>query len=105
MSTKSSIILTDDDEHWYIEHNDGHIYIELAGKNFFVEDNDEDGMVLKIKEGTHLHKILMLMYGMDLDEKTTGRPKLKSEFVPYTSTAEVIEDVEHEEITPNLLPK
>ena len=78
MSTKSSLILTNDNEHWYEETNeprykDGKfegfdIEIEIDNKNLIEYNLDRDeGMFITIKGDSHLAKILH-QYLKNVDE-------------------------------------
>jgi len=66
MSTKASIILTDDDEHWYIETSEydsdesNNIYIEINKENICYQDNElNDGdVVIGIRGDCQLARII-----------------------------------------------
>ena len=59
MSSKVSILLTTDNEHWYIEGQDESIVLEIDISHS-LKTYDET-MKIKIKKGTPLHKELMGM--------------------------------------------
>jgi hypothetical protein len=80
MSTKSSLILTNNNEHWYEETNeprykDGKfegfdIEIEIDKKSLFNLSLDEDdGLLITIRGDSHLAKILH-KYLKDVDESS-----------------------------------
>ena len=65
MSTKSSLLLTKDNEHWYIEGNaryyeeaktESAIVIEFDAQHKF--EHDSEGLRVIIEEGTELYNIL-----------------------------------------------
>ncbi len=59
MSTKGSIFLTKDNEHWYHDCNDNSITVEISRKNiqaYYSDDNDD--VVIEIKEGCDLWNYL-----------------------------------------------
>lgn len=63
MSTKSSIFLTNDNEHCYVETNSYtddqmDIFMEFSKKNIEIILNDDEDLVIKIKGGTEIHKII-----------------------------------------------
>ncbi len=63
MSTKCSLFLTEDNEHWYHDVSDGNFNIEIDKKNIisdYTKQNNGD-VVLEIKEGSQLWKCLMHM--------------------------------------------
>ena len=58
MSTKNSIILTDDNEHWYHECLTDNIIIEIENTNLLDANFDWEGLTIEIKGDSHLGKIL-----------------------------------------------
>lgn len=58
MSTKSTIFLTRDNEHFYKECLDDSIVMEFSKNNINILINDTDDLVIEIKPGTELHHIL-----------------------------------------------
>ncbi len=58
MSTKSSIFLTEDDEHCYFEHFDGTIVLEMDKKNIEILENDEFNLIIEIKPDCELFKLI-----------------------------------------------
>lgn len=71
MSTKSTLFLTDDNEHCYYEHagekydKDGNfigweIEMEISKKNVEIFE-DEDSVILTFKPGTDIYKYIKLM--------------------------------------------
>ena len=63
MSTKSTIILTDENEHLYHDGTDGTIVLEMAVKNFKVLINDKEGIVIEIQNnGSELHDFFNKLY-------------------------------------------
>ena len=66
MSTKSSLFLTRDDEHWYYDCSDGSFTIEVDKDNVqynenCTDENQKEDIVFEIKDGCELHKCLMYM--------------------------------------------
>ena len=60
MSTKSSIFLTNDNEHWYEEHSEcsrggSDIVIELSKANIKVLLNDSEDLIVQVFAGTEIH--------------------------------------------------
>lgn len=75
MSSKSSIILTEDNEHWYDECNErdnGHfrVYIEIDNKNIesmdILEPNDD--IVIGIRGDSELAQMIKLMRHIKKDK-------------------------------------
>jgi len=63
MSTKSTVILTEDNEHIYYEGNDMSYVMEFDKKNIDILINDDiDGLVISIKEGSDLYKQLKKLF-------------------------------------------
>ncbi len=72
MSTKSTIFLTDDNEHCYTDSTDpvtkdgeyigDTITMELAQKNIRLAHMDFDVMVLEIDPGSELYELIKRMY-------------------------------------------
>jgi hypothetical protein len=59
MSTKSTIILTDDNEHWYHDCIDDELTLEFSKKNIRIETNDEDDLVISITNlDCEIYKVL-----------------------------------------------
>ena len=60
MSTRSSIFLTNDNEHCYYElaENDEPIYLEMSKQNIEIEINDDNDFVVRIKPNTELYKLI-----------------------------------------------
>lgn len=68
MSSKSTLILTNDNEHWYFDCNQpvykngqylgDTLTIEFNKENFKVISNDIDGLIIEIDPGSHLYDIL-----------------------------------------------
>lgn len=61
MSTKSTIFLTNDNEHCYIELLDNEIVMEFDKKNIDILINDDEELVIAIKNNTELHKLIGLI--------------------------------------------
>jgi len=66
MSTKSTILLSDANEHWYVEHgDDDNIYLEFGwGKGLHHIDTGPDGTLIVVKRGTSLHKAIIERIGL-----------------------------------------
>lgn len=58
MSTKSTILLSKDNEHWYEEGIDGSIVLEIERKH--IEYMNEDDIIYCIKQGTPLHRAISI---------------------------------------------
>lgn len=64
MSTKSSIILTNDNEHWYVELSqldamgEPDIILEFDKKNIKIDTDDSDDLILILKPGCELYNII-----------------------------------------------
>ncbi len=68
MSTKASIFLTQDNEHWYEETNKPHynkekflgytIFIEMDKKNIIIDTDDDTDLVIQIKPGSELYDLI-----------------------------------------------
>ncbi|MCH8067834.1 MAG: hypothetical protein IID16_00975 [Candidatus Marinimicrobia bacterium] len=56
MSTKSTIFLTDDNEHCYIEHIDNTIVLEMNKASFQILMDDSDCLVIEFKENSQIAK-------------------------------------------------
>lgn len=59
MSTKSSILLTKDNEHWYYECTDESITIEISKENIQADYSDKQDLVIEIKPNCDLWRYLM----------------------------------------------
>ena len=72
MSTKCSLFLTEDNEHWYHDVMDDSFTIEIDKKNLQDDFSDSDDIILEIKEGSQLHECLMHMmaYRREFDNIT-----------------------------------
>ena len=62
MSTKSTIILTNDDEHIYYEGIDMSYVMEFNKKNIDILINDEDDLVISINEDSDLYNQLHKLF-------------------------------------------
>ncbi len=61
MSTKATILLSDHNEHWYHDCNDGSITLEIDDEH---EIEKDDGCnFVTIKKGTALHAVIMELWG------------------------------------------
>ena len=59
MSTKSTIILTDDNEHWYHDCTDNEITLEFSKKNIRIDANDDEDLVISITNlNSEIYKVL-----------------------------------------------
>ena len=58
MSTKSTVLLTDDNEHWYFDCSSvpDDIIIEIDKKNITILEDDEDNLIISIKPNTSLYE-------------------------------------------------
>lgn len=66
MSTKCSLILTDDDEHWHEDVSEPNykegkfigntIYIEMNKKNIKILQNDDNFLIVEVKAGSQLYE-------------------------------------------------
>jgi len=72
MSTKCSLFLTGDNEHWYHDVSDDSFTIEIDRENIAEDYSDKDDIVLEIKEGSQLWDCLMHMmaYRREFDKIT-----------------------------------
>ncbi len=75
MSSKSSIFLTNDGEHWYIETSEEdneayRVYIEIDSKNIKYFEKNDDYILIGIRGNSHLAKTLKLCRNME--EKVKG---------------------------------
>ena len=76
MSSKGTLFLTKDNEHFYDECNEPHytrkpytadnfigytVYLEMSKKNINIEVNDETDLIISIKPGSELYDLLMKM--------------------------------------------
>jgi hypothetical protein len=63
MSTKSTIVLTEDNEHIYYEDTDNTIVIEISKENMVLDESDlnPDNFYITIKDGTHLAECIQTM--------------------------------------------
>lgn len=69
MSSKATIFLTNDNEHFYEECNDPHyvddkyigftLVLEMSKKNIEILVDDNEDLIVEIKPGCELHKFLM----------------------------------------------
>ena len=55
MSTKSTVILTNDNEHIYHECIDDSYVLEFSKKNIDIDINDEEDLVISINPGSDLY--------------------------------------------------
>ena len=69
MSTKASIFLTEDNEHWYHDYIDDCVTIEMSKDNIQEDYSDECDIVLEIKPGSEIYRILQIMRGMSNKNK------------------------------------
>jgi len=58
MSTKSTIFLTNDNEHFYNECLDDSIVLEFDKENIEILTNNDDDLVVSVKKGSELYDIL-----------------------------------------------
>ncbi len=58
MSTKQSLFLTKDNEHWYKDYTDKSITIEINHENIQNEFYDSENIIIEIKEGCQLNEFL-----------------------------------------------
>lgn len=73
MSTKSTILLTNDkNEHWYHDCIDNSFIIEINRNEFTSVDDMEEDVVIEIKEGSELHKKMEKLMAMAIE----GRLKI-----------------------------
>lgn len=63
MSTKGSILLTKDNEHWYYDYSDDSITLEISRDNIQADYSDTEDIIIEIKEGCDLWKYLEEMQG------------------------------------------
>lgn len=72
MSSKSTLFLTEDNEHCYFECNEPHyykenkfigytIYLEMSKKNIEIVCNDDEDLIIKIKPDSELYELIKLM--------------------------------------------
>jgi len=69
MSSKSSLFLTNDGEHFYEECNDPHyegekftgftLILEMCKKNIDIAVNDDKDLIIEIKPGSELYKRIL----------------------------------------------
>ena len=60
MSTKNTIILTEDNEHWYEDCNDREITVGIDANNISNTELSEDGSVtIHLKPNCHLSRIII----------------------------------------------
>jgi len=59
MSTKSTILLSNDNEHWYHDCSDDSIVLEFDKKNFTVLIDDADDFVIEVPNGRDLWEEIM----------------------------------------------
>ena len=65
MSTKSTILLSDVNEHWYVEHsNSDNIYLEFSWGEGIHLDVGFDKIRIGIDQGTPLHKSIIERIGL-----------------------------------------
>ena len=62
MSTKSTVILSKDNEHIYHEMIDDSYVMEFAKKNIYIDIDDEEDLVIKIYEGSDLYNQLKKLF-------------------------------------------
>lgn len=70
MSSKISIFLTEDNEHWYRDCDDNTFVLEFSKNNISILLNDGDDLVIGIKPGTELYSYLKKIARIDLDKAT-----------------------------------
>ncbi len=64
MSTRATILLSDDNEHWYEDCSDNTINLEIEKKHLHSKpDRYDDSYLFVIKEGTALHKAISELLG------------------------------------------
>ena len=56
MSTKSTVILTEDNEHIYHECQDDSYVMEFSKKNIDIDINDDEELVISINPGSDLYQ-------------------------------------------------
>lgn len=64
MSTKSSLFLTEDNEHCYYEMNSMHyksIVFEMSKTNVKILLNNDEDLIIEIKPGSELYKLIEMM--------------------------------------------
>ncbi len=76
MSSKSSLFLTNDNEHFYEECNEPHykqkpynasnfkgytIVLEMAKKNIDIVCNDDEDLIIELKPGSELYDLMLKM--------------------------------------------
>lgn len=67
MSSKSTIILTDDNEHWYSDCNEPNgelgdtVTIHFLKSNIEVICDDEDDLIFTLKPGSHIADIISII--------------------------------------------
>ena len=59
MSTKSTILFSNDNEHWYHDCSDDSIVLEFDKKNFTVLIDDVDDFVIEVPNGRDLWEEIM----------------------------------------------
>ena len=62
MSTKSTIFLTDENEHCYIEHVTNTIVLEINKTSFQVLWDDSDNLIIEFKENSQIAKEFEKLY-------------------------------------------
>ena len=99
MSTKSSLFLTNDNEHCYYECLNAHyenekfigydIFLEINKKNINEIDIDEDGVLLSLSPGSEIYSLIQRM---DIEHKPREFFPTKKELIKILSDSlEVIE--------------
>ena len=58
MSTKSSIFLTNDQEHCYVDTTDNTIVLEMDRENIKIIHLDDDDLIVEIKPGCELYDLI-----------------------------------------------
>lgn len=58
MSTKSTIFLTEDNEHCYEELIDDTIIMEFSKDNIKIICDDESDLIIEIKKGSELYNVI-----------------------------------------------
>ena len=66
MSSRGTILLTEDNEHFYHDCNDDTVILEFDGKNINIRCNDIDDLIVEIKPNNQLHKLFTLIQHNDI---------------------------------------
>ena len=72
MSTKASLLLTKDNEHWFYDYSDDTFSIEINRENISNDYSDKESINLELKEGSQLWECLkyLMDYRRELDHIT-----------------------------------